>query len=99
MAGTGLQMAATRACVTHPQKMFTSSAALWGLEAQGVGHVKLGNSSCISSVQPLLKSFAPSPLKSNNVVTRAMASESGKSGSSRLSIDLRGNKILPLFSQ
>lgn len=97
MAGTSLQMATTRPCVTYSRKMFTSSSAVLGLETKGLGQVKLGSSSSISSVQPLQRSLPPAALKLNNVVTRAMASASGNSGPSGLPIDLRGNKFALCF--
>lgn len=84
MAGTGLQMAATRPCLSYYRGMLASRAT--------VSQAKFGSSSSISSVRPLQKSFAPASLKLNNVVTRAMASESEKSVSSGLPIDLRGKR-------
>ena len=93
MAGAGLQMSAARPCITHSRRMFTCSVKASALETKGLAQAKFGSSSCISSVELLQKSFAPAALKLNNVVTRAMASESEPSGSSGLPIDLRGNRI------
>ncbi|KAJ6799800.1 enoyl-[acyl-carrier-protein] reductase [NADH] 1, chloroplastic-like [Iris pallida] len=91
MAGS-LQIAATRPCITYSRKMFTSVPTVSGLETKGFTHVKLGSSSCISSVQPLFQSFKPAALNISNGVTRAMAGESEKSGPSGLPIDLRGKR-------
>lgn len=85
-------MAATRPCISYSRKMFTSTAAVSGLKTKGLTQVKLGSSSSISSVHPLCQSVKPATLKVQNVVTRAMASESDKSGPSGLPIDLRGKR-------
>lgn len=83
MAGTGLQMAATRPCVSLSRRMVSSNSV--------ASQAKFGSLCSISSVQPLHKRVAPASLKLN-VVTRAMASEGGKSAPSGLAIDLTGKR-------
>lgn len=90
MAGSRLQTTTARPCFAYSQRKLTSSAT--------ISQVKFGSLLSISSVQPLQQSFAPAALKLNNVVTRAMATESEKNDPSGLPIDLRGiHFVISLF--
>ncbi|KAG1327231.1 enoyl-[acyl-carrier-protein] reductase [NADH] 1, chloroplastic [Cocos nucifera] len=92
VAAGGLQMAATRPCISSSGRMFMSSAAILGVDVKGTSQVKFASSSHISSVKPLCQSFMSAPLKFTVVVTRAMSGETEKGIASGLPIDLRGKR-------
>ncbi|KAK1288512.1 hypothetical protein QJS10_CPB19g00969 [Acorus calamus] len=89
IAGSGLQMAASRPCLSS-RGIFRASS---GVEFHVDTSARLTSSSHVSSVQPLIQSFTSSHMKFKKFIMRAASTVDGDQGASPgLAIDLKGKR-------
>ncbi|KAJ4705575.1 Enoyl-[acyl-carrier-protein] reductase [Melia azedarach] len=91
-ASSGTQMAAIKSCIFSSRKTFLPSKATFTTKFENAPSKRLANSSCISDRKPFLQSFTTGPVKSVNVVTRAMSADNESKPLPGLPIDLRGKR-------
>lgn len=89
-AASGLQMATVRSHISSSHRIFKAGAAMLGTNSRGRPWAKLASACHISSLQYLHRSFSPSPIRFDKLVTRAMSEATEKKPPSGLLIDLKG---------
>ncbi|KAJ0988129.1 hypothetical protein J5N97_006485 [Dioscorea zingiberensis] len=93
MAAAGFQMVAARPCITSSRMVLTSGMVVSGFNRRvSTSANKFKSSLHISSSQTLAFSHTSVPLKFSSLTTRAMSTESEKSGAIGLPIDLSGKR-------
>ena len=90
-AASSLQLAAARPCISFSHWVVKADSAILGANFKAVSWTKLTSACNISSsLEPIQRSFASSPVKFNKVVTKAMSESSENKPVSGLPIDLKG---------
>ncbi|XWS73465.1 hypothetical protein CRYUN_Cryun02cG0131500 [Craigia yunnanensis] len=89
---SSIQIAAARPCISSSHRIVKAGAAILGANSRSVSWTKLTSACNISSLEPFRCSFSSSPVKFNEVVTKAMSESSENKPVSGLPINLKGKR-------
>ncbi|XP_061362671.1 enoyl-[acyl-carrier-protein] reductase [NADH], chloroplastic-like [Gastrolobium bilobum] len=89
---SGLQIAMSRSCIPSSQRIVDAGGVVLGGKSKVGSWNKLASVCHVASVQPFLRGFTSSSIKSVKIATKAMSESSAKNPVSGLPIDLRGKR-------